>query len=132
MTDAQWQTVRTVLAFRLINLPPSYIAGQLGISTKAVQRILLDHGNVERRGNRRMWRRSFSVTDDVRAEFKLPDYIHSHSDGACYHITNRTAWSVLTKDAPHVTMPDGRRMLHTFDGPPVEPFYPSQGGPSVE
>jgi hypothetical protein len=52
MTETEFPAIRTVLAFRLIGLMPTFIAAQTGIGITAVKRILRQHGSVPPRGPR--------------------------------------------------------------------------------
>lgn len=129
MTADEFQTIRTVLAFRLQGLPVSYIAHQVGIPAKAVQHILIDFGNVERRTNRYLWSRSFAITEEMHRRFKMPAYVPlSVERGNLHSFPTSTLWAAITRDAIVVAVGDGKGILG-IDGV-AEGFYPEQGGPT--
>ena len=123
MTEAEFDMIRTVLGFRLIGLPPSYVAYATRIKQAAVKRILLAHGDVPFRGRGRHWRGPFSITPEKRRWLSLPPYIPLSVDGSSSRVENGVAWMALTKDTPVIRMPDGSRKLYGGD----EPFHRSQG-----
>jgi hypothetical protein len=127
MTEHEWHTIRTVVAFRLIGLMPTFIAAQVGISERAVQHILLNHGNVARRGRGYWWRGPYSVSPETHARLQLPAYIPLSVEAASCTIRQQMGWMALTRDAPVLRMEDGRRMLYSGEHEPAEPFYPDQG-----
>ncbi len=129
MTPDEFQTVRTVLAFRLQGLPVSYIAHQVGIPTKAVQRILDEFGNVERNGNRYRWSGVFSISEETHRHLKMPAYVPlSVERGNLCKFPTSTLWAAITRDAIVVAIGGGKGILG-IDGV-AEGFYPEQGGPT--
>lgn len=126
MRPDEFQTIRTVVAYRLLGLTPTYIAGQTGLSDTAVKKLLSAYGAVEMRGRRHWWRGRYAISSETHARLKLPKYIPLSVDKAGGPIAHSDAWMAITSDSPVISVA-GRPMLFSFDGPPIEPFHPSQG-----
>ena len=63
MTDEEYELIRIVVAYRLIARKVSYIAQVQRISEAAVKRILLEHGEVPRRGRRYWWSGPYTISE---------------------------------------------------------------------
>jgi len=121
--NALFDLIRTVISYRLIGLPVSYIASACEITEQAVKRILLDNGDVPLRGRRHHWTGTFSVSEKTYKSLALPAYIPIHVDGVTLRMTNQTAWMAITRDAVVIRMADGARQLYGGH----EPFHRDQG-----
>ena len=100
--DSLFDLIRTVLGYRLINLPPSYIACDCRVAESAVKRILQRTGKVQTdsRGRPR-WNGAYSITAAKHLWLALPPYIPLSVEKASYGpIQNMTAWGMITRDTP--------------------------------
>ena len=88
MTDEEYELIRIVVAYRLIARKVSYIAQVQRISEAAVKRILLEHGEVPRRGRRYWWSGPYTISEAKHKWLAFPDYIPLHIDGVSFQITN--------------------------------------------
>ena len=88
MTDEEYELIRIVVAYRLIARKVSYIAQVQRISEAAVKRILLEHGEVPRRGRRYWWSGPFTISEAKHRWLAFPDYIPLHIAGVSFQITN--------------------------------------------
>ena len=126
MTDAELDLIRTVVAYRLIGLPVSYIAPNTRITQAAVKRILLRYGDVPPRGPRaRHWKGAYEITLERHKWFAFPDYIPLHIDGVSFQITNHSAWKAMTRDDIYIRGEDGS--LRSWGDGKSQPFHKADG-----
>ena len=104
MTDEEYEMIRIVIGYRLIARKVSYIAQVQRISEAAVKRILLEHGEVPRRGRRYWWSGPYTISEAKHKWLAFPDYIPLHIAEVSFQITNQPAWMGVTR----------RRHLHSL------------------
>ena len=107
MTDEEYELIRIVVAYRLIARKVRYIAQVQRISEAAVKRILLEHGEVPRRGRRCWWSGPYTISEAKHKWLAFPDYIPLHIDGVAFQITNGPAWMGITRDDIYIRRADG-------------------------
>ena len=125
MTDEEYELIRIVVAYRLIARKVSYIAHVQRISEAAVKRILLEHGEVPRRGRGYWWSGPFTISEAKHKWLAFPDYIPLHIDGVSFQITNQPAWMGITRDAIYIRRSDGS--LRCWGDGKSQPFHKADG-----
>ena len=125
MTDEEYELIRIVVAYRLIARKVSYIAQVQRISEAAVKRILLEHGEVPRRGRRYWWSGPYTISEAKHKWLAFPDYIPLHIDGVSFQITNGPAWMGITRDDIYVRCADGS--LRSWGDGKSQPFHKADG-----
>ena len=94
----EYELIRIVVAYRRIARKVKYIAHVQRISEAAVKRILLEHGDVPRRGRGYWWSGPYTISEAKHRWLAFPDYIPLHIDGVSFQITNGPAWMGITRD----------------------------------
>lgn len=125
MTDEEYELIRIVVAYRLVACKVSYIAQVQRISEAAVKRILLEHGEVPRRGRGYWWSGPFTISEAKHKWLAFPDYIPPHIDGVSSQITNGPGWMGITRDDIYIRRPDGS--LRSWGDGKSQPFHKADG-----
>jgi hypothetical protein len=125
VTDEEYELIRIVVAYRLVACKVSYIAQVQRISEAAVKRILLEHGEVPRRGRGYWWSGPFTISEAKHKWLAFPDYIPAHINGVSSQITNGPGWMGITRDDIYIRRPDGS--LRSWGDGKSQPFHKADG-----
>ena len=125
MTHEEFEMIRIVIGYRLIARKVSHIAQVQRISEAAVKRILLEHGEVPRRGRGYYWSGPYSISEAKHKWLAFPDYIPLHIAGVSFQITNQPAWMGITRDDIYIRRADGS--LRSWGDGKSQPFHKADG-----